>query len=46
MSEFEHIIASWQHWTFEAISDMAFAVLAYPFARWRVRRHDRIKHNR
>lgn len=44
MHEFMHILASWEHWAFEAVSDLAFAALAYPFAWWRIRRHDRQKH--
>jgi hypothetical protein len=44
MEEFQHIILSWQHWSFEAISDLAFAVPAYVVGRWSVRRHDRRVH--
>ena len=44
MSGFLHILTSWDHWAFEAVSDLAFTALAYPVAKWRVRRHDASKH--
>jgi hypothetical protein len=45
VNEFIHILSSWEHWAFEAVSDAAFAVAAYPVAKWRVRRHDREVHH-
>ena len=44
MHEFVHILTSWEHWAFEAISDLALALPAYLLGRFGLRRHDRTRH--
>jgi len=45
VNELLEILSSPAHWVFEGISDLVFAVPAYLLGRWRLRVHDRRKHN-
>lgn len=45
MHELGHLLTDPAHWSFEAITDLTFAVPAYLLGRWRLRVHDRRVHN-
>lgn len=42
--EFSHLMRDPAHWAFEFVGDFAGAALAWPYARWRIRVHDRKVH--
>jgi len=43
--EFTHLLGDPAHWAFEAVSGAVYAVPAVIVTKWRVRIHDRKKHN-
>lgn len=44
MHEYIHLMGDGAHWAFELTGELVTAVLLYPFAKWRVRKHDEKHH--